>query len=494
MNDVRPATIHAFHGGLRLAGNKSAAAIASCPLPPRLFVPLAQYAGTAATACVRAGDKIERGQRIADAPPQGVDVHSPASGIVREISSWPAPCVVIDCDPAQPAAIALPALDPWLADVASLGQRLREAGIVGLGGAGFPTAEKLQARPALLILNGAECEPYIACDDALLRAHASDVVRGGRLLARLCGAAGIVLAVEDAMPEAAAACREAIGLVGNGEVELTTVPTVYPEGGERQLIEVLTGREVPRGGLPGDIGVIVNNVATAAAAWRAVAHGEVLISRIVSVAGSGVETPGNFEVAFGTPVAHLVAQAGGYTQHAARLLLGGPMMGRALPDDSAPIGKTSNCVLVLTEKDVRDPAAEMPCIRCGDCANACPARLQPQQLLWHASAGRNERLITDGLFDCIECGCCDLVCPSNIPLTQRFREAKTITRVEQRRQSAALAAGLRHEHRNERLQRLAADRAARDAERAQSAGAGDAVAAAMERARAKRMQGKDPPQ
>ena len=494
MNEPRSPTLHAFHGGLRLDGRKSSASgIVPCSLPLRLQVPLRQYGGIAAPPCVHVGDHVARGQKIADAPQTGVDVHAPASGRVHEISLSQPPFIAIECDAVQPPALTLPALDPWLADETSLRERLRVAGLVGLGGAAFPTVEKMHATPALLVLNGAECEPYIACDDALLRESAGDVVLGGRMLARLCGATQTVLAVEDTMTDAAAACEAAIDRHGASAIALVRVPTVYPEGGERQLIEVLTGREVPIGGRPGDIGVVVQNVATAAAAWRAVVHGEVLVSRVVSVTGPGVASPGNFTVAFGTPVAHLVAQAGGYTPDAARLLMGGPMMGRALPDDSIAIDAASNCVLVLGEQDLRDPAAEMPCIRCGDCATACPARLQPQQLLWHARAGNGERLADHGLFACIECGCCDVICPSHIPLTQQFRIAKTAVRIEQQRIAASLAAGARFEQRNTRLQRLASERLARDAERTQAASSGDAVAAAIERAKAKRQQGKDAP-
>jgi Na+-translocating ferredoxin:NAD+ oxidoreductase subunit C len=494
MTDARPPLLHAFHGGLRLAGHKTvAAAIVPCPLPPRLRVPLGQYAGATATACVAIGERVRHGQRIALAPDLGVDVHAPADGVIVSLPSAGDAHIGIDCDPQQQPPLAHPPLDPWSTDPEQLRRRLREAGIVGLGGAGFPTGAKLAGLSATLILNGAECEPYIACDDALLRERADDVVLGGRLLARLCGATTIVLAVEDTMTEAAAACRSAIERHRVDGLSLVTVPTVYPEGGERQLIAVLTGREVPRDGHPSDIGILVQNVGTAAAAWKAVVAGEVLSARVLSVAGRGVRVAGNFLVAFGTPVAHLVAQAGGYTADAARLLLGGPMMGRALPDDSAPIDKTHNCVLVLGAQDLRASSDEKPCIRCGDCADACPARLQPQQLLWHARAGRDDRLQADGLFACIECGCCDLVCPSHIPLTQAFRDAKTGVRVEQQRRAAATAAGLRHDRRNERLQRLAIERATRDAERAASASSGDAVAAAIERAKARRQQSKDPP-
>jgi len=234
--------------------------------------------------------------------------------------------------------------------------------------------------------------------------------------------------------------------------------------------------------------VIVQNVGTARAAWRAVTLGETLTDRIVTVTGAGVQRPGNYVVPLGTTVAHLVEQAGGYTADAARLLLGGPMMGLALPHDEVPIGKTHNCVLVQTAAEVAAETAEpeLPCIRCGDCAPVCPARLLPQQLLWQVRADRLDRAVDQGLFDCIECGCCDLACPSHIPLTATFRHGKQQQRMRSAEAARAAAARERHESRQQRLEREAAERAQRDAERRHQAAAPDAVAAALERARAKR--------
>ncbi|HMB58118.1 MAG TPA: electron transport complex subunit RsxC [Arenimonas sp.] len=492
--------LHRFHGGLSLERNKSqASAIQPCPLPEVLHVPLLQHAGNAAMACVDVGDRVRCGQRIAIATGLGADVHAPADGtiiaIVAAIPDVPdhaqAPHVQLRCASEQGPPIRQPSLDPWNEDVAVLHARIRDAGLVGLGGAGFPTAEKISPRCDVLILNGAECEPYIACDDALLRERANEVVLGGRLLARLIGAQSILLAIEDAMPAALAACAAAISEIAANDIALVAVPTIYPEGGERQLIEVLTGKQVPRGGLPRDIGVLVQNVATAAAAWRAVSLGEMLTTRIVTVTGRGVARPGNFEVAFGTPISHLIAQAGGYTDLAARLLLGGPMMGNALPHDDIPLGKTDNCVLVLGSEDLRETGIEMPCIRCGDCADVCPAKLQPQQLLWHARSGDIDRSASDGVFDCIECGCCDLACPSQILLTQHFRETKTAIRIHQRRDAIAVAAGERHARRAQRLQRESDEKALRDAERAKTITSTDAVTAALERAKARRQQARD---
>ncbi len=496
--------LHRFHGGLRLAGHKaesSGAGLQPCAMPAVLHVSMLQHAGTPARACVAAGDLVAAGQRIGVAQGEvSADVHSPSAGRVlavepRALARFPgldAVHVVIETG-AAPAAQALPALDWQAGDPAALRERIRAAGVVGLGGAGFPTEGKLSVARELLVLNGAECEPWIACDDALLREHADEVVRGGRLLARVVGAGRVLLAIEDTMPEALAAARAAVAAVGDDDIAVVEVPTIYPEGGERQLIQVLTGREVPRGGLPRDIGVIVQNVATARAAWRAVALGEPLASRVVTVTGRGVARPGNFVVPIGTPVSHLVEQAGGYTDAAARLLLGGPMMGQALAHDEFPIGKQDNCVLVLSADECADREPEMPCIRCGDCASACPAQLLPQQLLWHVRAGNLERAQDQGVFDCIECGCCDLVCPSHIPLTQPFRQAKLAIRTRAVETQRALAARERHDARGQRLQRESAERAERDEARKASTAGADAVAAALERARATPPRDTDPP-
>jgi electron transport complex protein RnfC len=488
--------LHRFHGGLRLAGHKAESTgrgLLPCPAPAVLRVSLLQHAGTPARACVAAGDEVAAGQRIGIGEGDvSADVHSPCAGRVLAVEPHPlarfpgveVDHVLVECRASLPAQ-ALPALDWQAADAATLRERIRAAGVVGLGGAGFPTDDKLAVPRELLVLNGAECEPWIACDDALLREHADEVVLGGRLMARIVGAGRVLLAIEDSMVEALAAARAAAAARGEGRVEVVEVPTRYPEGGERQLIQVLTGREVPRGGLPRDIGVVVQNVATARAAWRAVALGEPLTARVVTVTGRGVAQPGNFVVPIGTPVAHLVEHAGGYTADAARLLLGGPMMGQALAHDDFPIGKQDNCVLVLAADECVEREPEMPCIRCGDCASACPARLLPQQLLWHVRAGNLERAQDQGLFDCIECGCCDLVCPSHIALTQPFREAKLAVRLAAVETGRALAARDRHEARRQRLEREAAEREQRhEARRSGTAGA-DAVAAALERARAK---------
>jgi electron transport complex protein RnfC len=496
--------LHGFDGGLRLEPHARSASpdpIRPCVLPPELVLPLRPMRGSAALAQVDAGQRVRRGERIAAAAgPEGVPLHAPAGGVVRTIetrASAHAPqqqdrCIVLAVDAEQPPPEASPEPSWHDASPGKLRERIHGAGIVGLGGAAFPTAAKLAGGCDLLIVNGAECEPQIACDDALLRERAMDVVQGARILARALGAHRTVLAIEADMRDAIAATRAAIEAAGAGAIELAVLPMRYPQGGERQLIQALTGREVPFEGLPQDLDVRVQNVATAAACWRAVQHGEPLLSRVVTVAGPGVARPGNFEVAFGTPIAHLVAQAGGYTAHAARLLIGGPLMGLALPHDEFPITATVNCVLVLDDAALRDPAAELPCIRCGECARVCPARLLPQQLHWHLARSDDAQARAHGLFACIECGCCDLVCPSAIPLAQRFRERKA----ELRRRDALLLdsepARSRYLARNARLERDAQQRAAEQAGRREQASSADAVQAALERARARKRGGGGP--
>ncbi len=357
--------------------------------------------------------------------------------------------------------------DPASLSTDQLIQRLRDAGIAGLGGAGFPTATKLDSARTrgaqTLVLNGAECEPWICCDDALMRSAADDVVVGALLLRRVAGAGRCVIAIEDDKPEAIAAVTSAIerqrdAAQRDDEVTLAVVPAVYPQGAERQLITAVAGIEVPSGSLPAAAGVICQNVATAAAVARWAARGEPLLSRVVTVTGSGVEQPCNVRAPVGAPLSALIAAAGGYRGTPLRLIAGGSMTGRALPSDEVGLTKAMNCVLVATRDDIgsRLGAVELPCIRCGDCADACPAGLLPQQLHRAALADAHEALRELGVRDCIDCGLCDYVCPSQIPLADRFRDARR--RLHEADAIAARAADARerHELRTRRLQEAAA--------------------------------------
>ncbi len=505
--------LHSFPGGLVLPEHKEAtacAAIEALPLPSQLVLPLVQHLGAPALPCVAVGAEVLKGELIARAA-SGVSaaLHAPSSGTVVAIEDRPVPhasgfsarCIVIETDGHDRWRTRSP-LEYWAeCPPAQLRARIAECGIVGLGGAGFPTHVKLDpgsARPLeRLIVNGVECEPYLACDDRLMRERAHEVILGAHLMQRMLMALHCTLAIEDNKPEAHAAllaAREALGV----KLELVRVPTRYPAGGERQLIQTLTGHEVPSQGLPLDIGLVCHNVGTATAVYRAVVHDEPLIARIVTVAGAGVLRAANFEVLLGTPIAHLIAAAGGYTPNARRLVLGGPMMGITLPDDNLPVIKTSNGLLVETQA-VR-AAPELPCIRCGECARVCPASLQPQEIHWHAHARAFDAAQETRLFDCIECGCCDYVCPSHIPLVAWFRHAKTAIWDDERRRERADRARARHQARGARLQRAEAVRSARLAERraALEIRAVDdndpkraAIAAALERVRARRAANED---
>jgi len=467
-----------FQGGLHLPDHKAESTglpIAKATLPPRLLLPLRQHMGAAARPMVDAGDLVLKGQRIAE--PQGAlsaGLHAPTSGRVLGVQDVPAPhpsglastCLVIEPD-GRDAWAALP--EPW-PDYATrspeeLRERIRWAGVVGLGGALFPTSLKLAPGAERLIhtlvVNGAECEPYISCDDLLMREQPERIIAGIRILLHILGAGRCLVAIEDNKPQAIEALYRHSQALAVPGLEIVRIPTLYPSGGERQLIKVLTGQEVPSGGYPADLGILCQNVATVAAVADAVLEGRPLISRILTLTGAGVAQPRNLEVLMGTPVAHLIEQAGGYTPRAARLLLGGPMMGVALASDQVPVTKAANCLLVASTGEAPEPGPPLPCIRCGACARACPANLLPQQLYWYARAKDMKKVREYHLFDCIECGCCSTVCPSQIPLVQYYRFAKTEIRAQDRERDAAQQAKRRHAAREARLERQEAEREAR---------------------------------
>lgn len=479
-------SLHRIHGGLATAALPRAgapAAIRSCPLPARLYLPLVDADGRALYRRVDPGQTVRRGEALAHAADALATVlPAPTSGRVVAIEDRTlartdarvAPHLVVEPD-GRDESVALPALpDGIRADPLALRRRLAEAGVVGLGGAGFATAQKLARPVATLIVNGAECEPYIGCDEALLRERAAEVVAGTAVLARIAGATQVFIALEDRMTDAADAVRAA--LADFPAITLALVPTVYPQGGERQLIQVLCGREVPTGSWPVDVGIAVQNVATAAAAWCAVARGEAVTTRLVSVAGRGAAGGGVFDVRVGTTIAALIEAAGGYAADAARLVLGGPLMGISLPHDEIALTRTSNAILVLGADDVRARAPELPCIRCGDCADVCPVRLQPQELLRSLRSDDAEGAARLGLADCIECGCCAFVCPSQIPLVDTYRRGKTAQATAVADRARADHARERYLARGQRLAREQAEKVARVAARREALAQEQAVA------------------
>ena len=450
--------------------------ISKAPLPKRLVLPLHQHIGAASKAIVAVGDKVLKGQKIAHAEGYvSVALHAPTSGTVVDIGRYGVPhpsglsdlCIVIASDGEERWIEPSPKEAYLSMDPSHLRNLVREAGIVGLGGAGFPSFIKLNPGTKqaieLLIINGIECEPYITCDDMLMREQATEILAGIRIMIHALHARECVIAIEDNKPEAYAAMEAALRAESATlpTTSVVKVPTRYPQGSEKQLVYVLTGKEVPQSSLPLHIGVVVQNIATARAIYRAIELREPLISRIVTVTGNGVAHPGNFEVLNGTPINELLALCGFDPQKTNRLIMGGPMMGFALHSDQLPIVKTSNCILAVTEQELPNRAAVMPCIRCGACADACPVSLLPQQLYWFSRAKEFEKTQEYNLFDCIECGCCDYVCPSNIPLVHYYRYAKTEIWAREREKERADAARQRHEFRLERIERDKSERADR---------------------------------
>lgn len=458
-----------FNGGVKPEVHKeasTAAPIAPVPLPERLVIPLNQSVGGHPRPLVKPGERVAKGQRIGAADGSlSSAVHASTSGIVRAVQPAVMPhpsglttlSVIIEPDGEErwgdPEPIPLPTAAPD-----ELRDYLRDAGVVGLGGAVFPSHLKLrpgqEGRLDTLVINGAECEPFISCDDVLMRERAAEVLRGVVAMGHMMQARQVLIGIEDNKSEALAAMAAAIAAIaasGEDAIEAVALPSRYPAGGAKQLIRVLTGIEVPHGRRSTDFGVQCFNVGTAHAIHQALEHGRPLVSRIVTVTGN-VDHPRNYEVPVGTPMDHVVRLAGARPD-TDRYIMGGPMMGVPMPAFDVPVVKATNCILVGSPRLFPPPPPEMPCIRCGECATACPADLAPFEMYWHARARNFDKARAYHLFDCIECGCCSFVCPSHIPLVDYFRFAKSEIRAREREREAADAAREHFEFRNFRLER-----------------------------------------
>jgi len=471
-----------IHGGIHPPEHKDLSnrtPIQPAPLPKRLVLPLTQHLGAPAEPCVTLGEQVLKGQQIAVASGfVSAPLHAPTSGVVSFIGPQPYPhvsgmlanAIVIDSDGEDKWIDLHPQPDYRELERPALLELIRQAGISGLGGAGFPTAVKLSPPPTqtirTLIINGTECEPYITADDLLMREKAAELVAGIEILAHLIQPQEVLIGIEDNKPEAIAAVRAAIG---ERPFTLKVFPTKYPSGGEKQLIQILTGEEVPSGGLPADIGMLCQNVGTCVAIHDAVLLGKPLISRITTLTGEALARPMNVEVLIGTPVDELLAFAGLDQHRLNRLIMGGPMMGFSLSSLEVPVVKTTNCLLASTLEELPPPPPALPCIRCGECAEACPVSLLPQQLHFFALGQEHEQLKAHNLFDCIECGACAYVCPSNIPLVQYYRAAKGEIRELEQKQQKAEHSKQRFELRQERLRRAEEQKEAERKARAERA-------------------------
>ncbi len=499
-----------FHGGIHPPENKHQSlrtGIADAGIPPELVLPLSQHIGAPATPVVEIGERVLKGQMIAEAVGfVSVPVHAPTSGTVVAIedrliahpSGHSGRCVVIDTDGQEEWVEHRGTEDYQSLDKPALINIIRNAGIAGMGGAGFPTAVKLSVKPGThmetLIINGTECEPYITADDILMRERAEQVIEGTKILQHLIAPQETLIGVEDNKPEALAALRTA---AQGSDIEIVQFPTKYPSGGEKQLIEILTGKQVPSGGLPSAVGVVCQNIGSAVAIFEAVVKGRPLISRVTTVTGEGVDEPQNFQVLIGTSMHYLLDRAGFQAQRTTRLIMGGPMMGFTVPDANVPIVKTTNCLLAPSEHELPTPPPAQACIRCGMCAEACPVTLLPQQMFWFAQGKEFEKLEQHNLFDCIECGACSFACPSNIPLVQYYRASKAEILQLRRDHEKSERSRIRFEARQQRLEQEAAEKEAKRAarklaaeQRAQQAagsdGEEDPIQAAIERAKAKK--------
>ncbi|WP_279167432.1 electron transport complex subunit RsxC [Pseudoalteromonas distincta] len=525
LEQIKKGTVWAFPGGIHPPQQKSlsnSASITRLPLPDKLIVALKQHIGANGKLLVEKGQHVLKGQPLTEpAANWSVPVHAPSSGVVTDIA--PMPSAHPSALPELSVIIEPDGKDEWVAlnknkNPAELSHDeliniIHQAGISGMGGAGFPTYVKADTKQPIefLIVNAVECEPYITADDVLMREHAKEVIQGIEIMQQLLNPTLCIVGIEDNKPEAIAAMKQAAE--HNSKIIIQTVPTIYPSGGEKQLIKLLTNREVPSIGIPADIGILVHNTGTLFAVQQAVYEGKPLIERIVTVTGNTIHKPGNVWALLGTEIKHLLDCQGFSPVPQQSVVMGGPMMGFTLPTVRIGIVKTTNCILAPDHKELAEPGPEKACIRCSACADACPASLLPQQLQWFAKSKEYDKLQEHNLFDCIECGACAYVCPSEIPLVQYYRIAKVEIKEQQADKIKADRAKERFDARKERLEREQEERqnrhkrkpAAKSADEKQKVAEalarvknksdnGDeksAVAAAIARAKAKKQEGEE---
>ncbi|HDM8058927.1 electron transport complex subunit RsxC [Vibrio harveyi] len=506
IEQIRTGSLWDFPGGVHPAENKKQSnktELVHAAIPSEIVLPLKQHIGKAGNLLIAVGDKVLKGQQLT-ASDSGftVPVHAPTSGQVTAIeprtvahpSGLSELCAVITPDGNDAWCEKTPVADYTQESADALIDVIRLAGISGMGGAGFPTAKKIQsgiARTEILIVNAAECEPYITADDKLMQEHADELIQGIEIVEHILKPKLTIIGIEDNKPAAIKALEQA---AMNKDIVIRVIPTKYPSGGEKQLIKILTNKEVPSGAIPADIGILVQNVGSLYSIKRAVIDGEPMVNRIVTLTGKTFKQPRNVWTLLGTPVQALLDEFGYKAdKKLQRLIMGGPMMGFTLPHAQVPITKTANCILAPKRREIASDQHEMECIRCSQCAEACPASLLPQQLQWYAKSQEYDKLEELNLKDCIECGACAFVCPSEIPLVQYYRQAKAEIRTRAQEAAAAERAKLRFEEKKARMEREKVERenrfkkAADDRRKDMKASGGDdAIAAAIARVKAQK--------
>ena len=412
-------------------------AIVALPMPAALYIPLQQHIGAPAEVLVNEGDLVKKGQMIArNQGAVSASQHAPTSGRIRTVTEVTAPhpsglpqsTIILESDGKDEwAELPEPIADPFAADAHTINERVAQSGIVGMGGAAFPSAIKLnlgeQKKLHTLLLNGAECEPYLTCDDRVMREYPDEIIDGARIMAHALGTPRVVIGIEQNKPQAIAAMTKAASAFPN--IEVVAVPVQYPMGSERHLVQAITGQETPARKLTADLGIVVHNVSTARAVHDAVRHGRPLVARVVTVSGGAIREPNNVLTPIGAPVADLVNFCGGFAQRPERVVNGGPMMGQPLPSLDVPVVKGTSGILALTAEEINDRPADA-CIRCGSCITVCPCGLSPVEMSAFIRKDKLEVAAKLGVMDCFSCGSCSYVCPSHIPLVHYFNYAKGV--------------------------------------------------------------------
>ncbi|MBD8128514.1 electron transport complex subunit RsxC [Pantoea agglomerans] len=503
-NFLKKEKVWDFQGGIHppeMKTQSNGTPLSELPLPHRFIIPLKQHIGHEGEICVAPGDKVLRGQPLTFGTGRMLPAHAPTSGVIEDIgqhmtahpSGLSELCIFLTPDGDDRWMPLDPLPDYRQHPRADIVKRIHDAGIAGLGGAGFPTATKLKGGlrgVKTLIINAAECEPYITADDRLMQDYAAEVLEGSRILAWVLQAEQVLIGIEDNKPEAIAALKQALG--SERDLHIRVIPTKYPSGGAKQLTRILTGKEVPHGGRSSDIGVLMQNVGTAWAVKRAIINGEPITERVVTLTGDAIAQPRNVWSRLGTPISHLLHQVGFTPAPRQMVIMGGPLMGFTLPSLDVPVVKITNCILAPSASEMGNNDEEQSCIRCSACADACPAKLLPQQLYWYSQGGDHDKARAHHIDDCIECGACAYVCPSNIPLVQYYRQEKAELRAIDLEAKRTLEAKARFEARQARLEREKQAREARHEEAKQRVARTDTSELAAAKARVKARQTAEP--